>query len=110
MNLVATPALLFSAVNNDEEAGWNGSQEDKMERAVIKIGQTLVPPLEAFINGLAKAAGFFSVMGQKMIKFQGKAEKGMEEQKFLHYKPMKTEAKEIIENHSAKHSKKFYHK
>ena len=95
VNLIATPALLISAGNDDEEAGWNGTQEDKMERAAIKIGQTLVPALEAFINGFAKAAGFFSVTEQEMIKFQGKAEKGIEEQKFLHYMVMKTEAREI---------------
>ena len=95
VNLVATPALLSSAGKDDEEAGWNGTQEDKMERAAIKIGQTLIPALEAFINGLAKAAGFFSVTEQEVTKFQGKAEKGIEEQKFLHYRLMKTEAQEI---------------
>ena len=95
VNLVATPALLNSAGKDDEEAGWNGTQEDKMERAAIKIGQTLISALEAFINGLAKASGFFSVTEQEMIKFQGKAEKSMEERKFLHYKLMKKEAQEI---------------
>ena len=95
VNLFATPALLDSAGKDDYEAGWNGTQEDKMERAAIKIGQTLIPALEAFINGLAKAAGFFSVTEQEVIKFQGKAEKGIEEQKFLHYRLMKTEAQEI---------------
>ena len=55
----------------------------------------MVPALEAFINGLAKAAGFFSVTEQEMIKFQGNAEKGMKEKKFLHYKVMKTDAQEI---------------
>lgn len=95
VNLVATPALLSSAGNDDDEAGWNGTQEDKMERAAIKISQTLIPALAAFTNGLAKAAGFFSVTEQEVTKFQGKAEKGMEEQKFLHYKLMKTEAQEI---------------
>ena len=95
VNLVATPALLSSAGKHDEEAGWNRTQEDKMERAAIKIGQTLIPALEAFINGLARASGFFSVTEQEIIKFQGKAEKGIKEQKFLHYKLMKTEAQEI---------------
>ncbi|XP_029196174.2 uncharacterized protein LOC114961580 isoform X2 [Acropora millepora] len=95
VNLFATPALLDSAGKDDYEAGWNGTQENKMERAAIKIGQTLIPALEAFINGLAKAAGFFSVTEQEIFKFQGNAEKGMEEQKFLHYKLMKTEAQEI---------------
>ena len=68
MNLVATPALLSSAGNDDYEAGWNETQEDKMERAAIKIGQTLIPALEAFINGLAKAAGFFSVTEQEISR------------------------------------------
>ena len=95
VNLFATPALLDSAGKDDYGSGWNGTQEDKMERAAIKIGQTLIPALEAFINGLAKAAGFFSVTEQEIFKFQGNAEKGMEEQKFLHYKLMKTEAQEI---------------
>ena len=95
VNLVATPVLLISAGNDEEEARWNGSQEGKMERAAIKIGQTLVPALEAFINGLAKAAGFFSVTEQKMVKFQGKAEKGMKERKLLHFRLMKKVAKEI---------------
>ena len=30
-----------------------------------------------------------------MIKFQGNAEKGMKEKKFLHYKVMKTDAQEM---------------
>ena len=54
-----------------------------------------IPALEAFINGLAKASGFFSVTEQEMIKFQGKAAKSMEEQKFFQYKLVKTEAQEI---------------
>ena len=69
--------------------------EPKMERAAIKIGQTFIPALEAYINGLAKASGFFSTTEQEMIKCQGKAAKNMEEQKFLHYRLMKTEAQEI---------------
>ena len=94
MNLVATPALLSSAGKDDEEAGWNGTHKNKMEIAAIKIGQTLIPALEAFINGLAKASGFLSVTEQEMIKFQGRAAKQVEEQNFFHYKLMKTEAQE----------------
>lgn len=95
VNLVATPVLLSSAGKDDEEAWWNGTQENGMEIAAIKIDLTLIPALETFINGFAKASGFFSVTEQEMIKFQGKAEKSIEERKFHHYKLMKTEAQEI---------------
>ena len=95
VNLVATPVLLSSAGNDDDEAGWNGTQEDKMERAAFKIDLTLIPALEAFINGLYKATAFFSTMEQEMIKFQGNAAKSMEKHKILHYKAMKTEAQDI---------------
>lgn len=95
VNLVAAPVLLSSARNDDDEAGWNGTQEDKMERAAIKIGLTLIPALEAFTIDLVKATEFFSTMELKMSKFQVYAAKSMEKQTFLNYKVMKTEAQDI---------------
>ena len=95
VNIFATPALAVAAGEDYALANKNAAQAANMEAAAIKVGQTLIPALHALVSGIAKAAGFFSVMEQEMIKFQGKAEKGIESQKRLHYKVMKQEAQEM---------------
>ena len=65
------------------------------EETARKVSGTFIPALENFVAGVSKAAGSFSVVEQELKKFEGKAEKGKDTRKFLHYKVMKKEAKDI---------------
>ena len=97
-------SLLFPPVGdhfrekaNDDfaEADAHGTKAEIQGAAVIAIRDTLIPALEHFVEGITKAAGFFSVMEQEIGKFEGKAEKGMDSAKPLHYKVMRREAQDM---------------
>ena len=55
----------------------------------------LIPALDRFIDGLIKAAAFFSIMEQKLRNFEGKAEKAQGTPKKLYYKVMNKEGKDM---------------
>ena len=99
VNLIATPALASSAQSDIDKAVTNGAQAAIQEAAARKVSDTMLPALQAFVSGITKAAGFFSVMEQELRKFEGKAEKGKDTQKRLHYRVMKLEAGERYEIH-----------
>ena len=63
--------------------------------AARNVSGKLIPALEDFVAGVTKATGFFSVMEQEFRKFEGKAEKGNDTRKFLHYKVTKKEARDM---------------
>ena len=56
---------------------------------------SLIPALDRFLGGLAKAAGFFSMMEQQLRKFEGRAEKAQGAPKRLYYKVMNKEGKDM---------------
>ncbi|KAJ7382627.1 hypothetical protein OS493_033683 [Desmophyllum pertusum] len=91
VNLIASPALAASSQSDMQEAAVNRSLAASQETAAVTVSSTLIPALQAFINGIKMAAGFFSVMEQELRKFEGKGEKG----KRLHYKVMKLEARDM---------------
>lgn len=95
VNLVATPALACSAESDIEEAARQGALAADQKVAARKVSGQLIPALRDFVAGVTKAAGFFSVMEQEFRKFEGKAEKGNDYRKFLHYKVMKKEARDM---------------
>ena len=95
VNLIACP-ILSSLANEDlANAVAKGAEARVQEAAAITVSHTLIPALQCFIEGLSAAAGFFSVMEQELAKFEGKAEKSMENRKKLHYTMMKKEAKDM---------------
>ncbi|CAH3160040.1 unnamed protein product, partial [Porites lobata] len=49
----------------------------------------------AFIEGITRTAGFFSIVEQEISKFEGKAGKAIDTRKRLHYKVMKREAQDM---------------
>ena len=95
VNLVASPALACSAESDIEEASRQGALAADQKDAARKVSGKLIPALQDFVAGVTKAAGFFSVMEQEFRKFEGKAEKGNDDRKFLHYKVMKKEARDM---------------
>lgn len=92
---IASPALAAAADSDLAEAVAKGAQAQVQEAAAITVRETLIPALEAFIDGIKKAAGFFSVMEQELRKFEGKAEKGQKDPKRLYYKVMNKEARDM---------------
>jgi len=95
VNLIAGPLLSASADSDLAESVAKGKQAQIAEASSITVGTVLIPALENFIDGLRKAAGFFSVMEQELRKFEGKAEKAKDDPKKLYYKVMNKEAKDM---------------
>ena len=92
---IASPLLSASADSNLAKAIAKGKQAQIAGAATIAVSTSLIPALEHFIDGLRKAAGFFSVMEQELRKFEGKAEKAKDDPKKLYYKVMNKEAKDM---------------
>ena len=95
VNVIAVPLLHTSASTDLAEAVAKDKQAAIAENASITVATALIPALEAFIDGLRKAAGFFSVMEQELRKFEGKAEKAKNDPKKLYYKVMNKQAKDM---------------
>lgn len=95
VNLIASPILASSAHSDLQEAAKNSVQAAIQEATATKVSETLIPALQDFVSGIAKAARFFSVMEQELRKFEGRAEKGNDTRKKLHYWMMKTEARDM---------------
>lgn len=95
VNLIVPPLLQDSAGSDLAKAVAKGQQAQIQEAASIAVGQALIPALEAFIDGIRKAAGFFSVMEQELRKFECKAERVKDDPRKLYYKVMNKEAKDM---------------
>lgn len=95
VNLIACPLLKASADSDAVEAVAKGAESKIQEAASLVVSKTLIPALKSFIDGLHKAAGFFSIVENELKTFEGKAHKGLESPKTLHYTMMKKEAKEM---------------
>lgn len=95
VSVIASPILANSANKDLAKAVAKGTQAKVQEAAAITVSETLIPALEALIDGIRTAAGFFSVMDQELRKFESKAEKGQKDPKPLYYKVMNKEAKDM---------------
>ena len=95
VNAIATPLLAAGADSDLSKAVAAGKQAQIAEAASIAVDTVLIPALQNFIDGLRKAAGFFSVMEQELRKFEGQAEKAKGEPKKLYYKVMNKKAKDM---------------
>ena len=72
-----------------------GKQSQINQAASVAVSESLIPALQNLINGIQKAAGFFSAMEQELTRFEGKAEKSEKDPKRLHFTVMKTQAKDM---------------
>lgn len=95
VNLIATPILLSKSNVNTAEVIAKGAQLEVNEAAIFTVSEVMVPALKHFIDGLNAAAGFFSIIENELNSIQGKAEKGAESPKKLHYTMMKNKANDI---------------
>ena len=95
VNAIASPLLAVLAHSDMAEAIAKGAESNIQASASLAISKTLIPALKSFIDGLHKAAGFFSIVEAELKKFESKAHKGLEDPKKLHYTMMKKKAKEM---------------
>ena len=95
VNVIAVPLLAAAAEADLAKAVAKNQQAQIAEAASITVGTVLIPALTNFIDGLKKAAGFFSTMEQELGKFAGQAEKAKDQPKKLYYKVMNKEAKDM---------------
>ena len=89
---IASPLLGASADSAMANAVAKGQEAKIQEAASMAVSEALIPALENFINGIKKAAGFFSVMEQELMKFENRASNAVDDPKQLHYKMMKKAA------------------
>ena len=80
---------------NLAEATVAGVQAIIQGAAALTMKETLIPVLEAFIEGISKAASFFSVMEQELRKFEKNAKKSEDDPQFIFYKVMRAEAEDM---------------
>ena len=95
VNAIAIPLLAASAHSDMAGAIAKGAESEVQGAAALTVSEALMPALQRFIDGLHKAAGFFSIMESELKKFDGKAGKSLESPKKLYYVMMKKEAKEM---------------
>ena len=95
VNVVATPLLVASSGFDMVHAVAKGAESKIQDATSVTVSKTLIPALEAFIGGITKAAGFFSIMETELKKFEGHAYKGQQNPKKLYYTMMNKEAKEM---------------
>ena len=91
---IAGVLLGASADSDMAKAVAKGQQAKIQETASMAVSEALIPALENFINGIKKAAGFFSVMEQELMKFKSRASTAVDDLKKLHYMVMKKEARD----------------
>ena len=77
------------------EALAAGEQAKIEEAAALAVKEVLIPAFEAFIGGISKAAGFFSVMEHELQKFENNAKRSEDDPQFIFFKIMKVEATDI---------------
>ena len=77
---IASPLLGASADSAMANAVAKGQEAKIQEAASMAVSEALIPALENFINGIKKAAGFFSVMEQELMKFENRASNAVDEQ------------------------------
>ena len=80
---------------NLAEATAAGVQANIQELAALAVKETLIPVLEAFTKGISQAASFFSAMEQELQKFENNASKSEFDPRYIFFKVMKVEARDI---------------
>ena len=91
VNMIVSPLSLAAAEEDLAESVAKGC-EAQIQEVVAAVSNTLIPALKGFISGISRAAGLFSVMEQELKKFEGKAEKSIDDGKNMYYKVMKAQA------------------
>ena len=77
------------------ESSKRRKDEANLMARELLASYSLIPALDSFIDGLMKAAAFFSMMEQELRNFEGKAEKAQGAPKKLYYKVMNKEGKDM---------------
>ncbi len=95
VNEIVTPLLADSSNTDLVDAVAKGAESKIQEAASLTVSTTLIPALQAFIGGMTKAAGFFSIMENELKKFESNAYKGQQSPKKLYYIMMNKHLKEM---------------
>ena len=89
-------AILNTFSDKDLAEAIAVGEQAKIEgAAALAVKQALIPAFEAFISGISKAAGFFSVMELELQKFENNAKKSEDDPQFIFFKVMSVEAKDM---------------
>ena len=90
--MIVSPLSLAAAEEDLAESVAKGC-EAQIQEVAAAVSNTLIPALKGFISGISRASGLFSVMEhEELKKFEGKAEKSIDDGKNMYYKVMKAQA------------------
>ena len=92
---IANTILKAKSDKDLAEAIAAGKQAEVEGAAALAVEGALIPAFEAFISGITKAAGFFSVMELELQKFENNAKKSEDDPQFIFFKVMKVESKDM---------------
>ena len=92
---IAGALLGASAASDTANAVAKGQQAKIQLAASSAVNEALIPALENFINGIKTAAGVFSAMEQKLVRFENRASNAVDDPKKPYYNMMKKAAGEI---------------
>ena len=96
--VIGTTANAILKAQSDKdlaEAIAAGKQAEVEGAAAWAVREALIPAFEAFISGINKAAGFFSVMEHELKNFENNAKESEDDPQFIFFKIMKVEAKDM---------------
>ena len=95
---IGTIANIILKAESDKylaEAIAAGKQAEVEGAAAWAVEGALIPAFEAFISGINKAAGFFSVMEHELKNFENNAKESEDDPQFIFFKVMKVESKDM---------------
>ena len=92
---IACPILSAFGDKDLAEATAAGEQAKIVEAAALAVREVLIPAFEAFIDGISKAAHFFSIMENELQKFENTAKRSEDDPQFIFFKIMNVEAKDM---------------
>ena len=98
INIILYPflALVYSGKVGEYLADESNSQI--ATAALLNINDSLIPALKAFVQGLTKAAAFFSVIHNDIREFKRRGDAALEKKKRWHFVIMKGKANIIMNN------------
>ena len=98
INIFMHPFLLLIYSGRVSEFIADTSNSQITHAALLNINDSLIPALKAFIQGLTKAAAFFSIIHNEIREFKRRGDTALEKKKRFHFMIMKGKASIIMNN------------
>ena len=98
VNILLEPLLRFVFPGKVSEYLADECNSHIATAALLKINNSLIPALKAFVEGLTKAAAFFSIIHNDLREFKRRGDAVLEKKKRRHFGIMQGKASIIMNN------------